>query len=99
MLTISDKSPQPAALRGERMSSHAQVGATLRRCDGEHPNCTRCYRIERAGRTDLRFARTSSSNIAPRQKLVCGVDAVWVYVDPVDLAGAQSQSGGQGQAR
>src|SRR4051794_12435325 len=39
------------------------------------------------------------SNIEPRQKLVCGVDAVGVYVDSVDLAGAQSQSGGHGQAR
>ena len=39
------------------------------------------------------------SNIEPRQKLACGVDAVRVYVDPVDLAGAQSQSGGHGQAR
>ena len=39
------------------------------------------------------------SNIEPRQKLACGVDAVGVYVDPVDLAGAQSQSGGHGQAR
>src|SRR4051795_7676452 len=39
------------------------------------------------------------SDIELRQKLACGVDAVRVYVDSVDLAGAQSQSGGHGQAR
>ena len=32
------------------------------------------------------------SNIELREKLACGFNAVWIYVDPVHLAGAQSQT-------